>query len=188
MAEIDGATIIARSLKQQGVDYMFGVVGFPVAAIAAAAPARGDPVLRLPQRAGGELRRRRRGLPHGPPRCLHRGLRAGDGPRDRGVGERLVEHLADDPDRRRARLLPGRPGVVPGGAPGRGRAAIHQDVAPCGDDRACPILRRASGADQHLRPARRGLSRLRQRRDQRPDRGGGRGVPGSLPRSTAHPR
>ena len=28
MAEIDGATVIARSLKQQGVDYMFGVVGF----------------------------------------------------------------------------------------------------------------------------------------------------------------
>ncbi len=41
MAEIDGATIIARSLKQQGVDYMFGVVGFPVAAIAAAAQREG---------------------------------------------------------------------------------------------------------------------------------------------------
>ena len=41
MAEIDGATLIARSLKQQGADYMFGVVGFPVAAIAAAAQREG---------------------------------------------------------------------------------------------------------------------------------------------------
>ena len=41
MAEIDGATVIARSLKQQGVDYMFGVVGFPVQGIAAAAQREG---------------------------------------------------------------------------------------------------------------------------------------------------
>ena len=37
MAKIDGATLMARSLKQQGVDYMFGIVGFPVGPIAAAA-------------------------------------------------------------------------------------------------------------------------------------------------------
>jgi 2-hydroxyacyl-CoA lyase 1 len=36
MAEIRGATVIARSLKQQGVEYMFGIVGFPVVPIAAA--------------------------------------------------------------------------------------------------------------------------------------------------------
>ncbi len=41
MAKIDGATLIARSLKQQGVDYMFGVVGFPVGPIAAAAQKEG---------------------------------------------------------------------------------------------------------------------------------------------------
>ncbi len=34
---VDGATLIVRSLKQQGVEYMFGVVGFPVFAIGAAA-------------------------------------------------------------------------------------------------------------------------------------------------------
>ena len=34
MAEIDGATLIAKSLKQQGVDYMFGIVGVPVVPIA----------------------------------------------------------------------------------------------------------------------------------------------------------
>ena len=41
MAEIDGATLLARSLKQQGVQFMFGVVGFPVGPIAAAAQAEG---------------------------------------------------------------------------------------------------------------------------------------------------
>ncbi|MEE9282370.1 MAG: thiamine pyrophosphate-binding protein [Myxococcota bacterium] len=41
MASINGSTIIARSLKQQGVDYMFGVVGFPVIPVAAAAQREG---------------------------------------------------------------------------------------------------------------------------------------------------
>ncbi len=41
MAEIDGNTVITRSLKQQGVDTMFGVVGFPVQGIAAAAQREG---------------------------------------------------------------------------------------------------------------------------------------------------
>ena len=41
MATINGATLIARSLKQQGVDYMFGIVGFPVVPIAIAAQKEG---------------------------------------------------------------------------------------------------------------------------------------------------
>jgi 2-hydroxyacyl-CoA lyase 1 len=41
MAEIDGATLIARSLKQQGVEYMFGIVGIPVVPIAFAAQREG---------------------------------------------------------------------------------------------------------------------------------------------------
>lgn len=41
MAAIDGATIVARSLKQQGVEYMFGVVGVPVIPIAFAAQREG---------------------------------------------------------------------------------------------------------------------------------------------------
>ena len=41
MAEIDGATLIARSLKKQGIDHLFGVVGFPVGPIAAAAQKEG---------------------------------------------------------------------------------------------------------------------------------------------------
>jgi 2-hydroxyacyl-CoA lyase 1 len=41
MAKVNGATLMARSLKQQGVEYMFGIVGFPVQPIAAAAQAEG---------------------------------------------------------------------------------------------------------------------------------------------------
>lgn len=41
MSEIDGATLIARSLKQQGIDHLFGVVGFPITAIAEAAQSEG---------------------------------------------------------------------------------------------------------------------------------------------------
>jgi 2-hydroxyacyl-CoA lyase 1 len=41
MSKVDGATLIARCLKQQGVDYMFGIVGFPVGPIAAAAQKAG---------------------------------------------------------------------------------------------------------------------------------------------------
>jgi 2-hydroxyacyl-CoA lyase 1 len=36
MAEIDGSTIIARSLKRHGVDFAFGIVGIPVQPIAGA--------------------------------------------------------------------------------------------------------------------------------------------------------
>ena len=41
MAEIDGQTIIARALKTQGVECLFGVVGIPVTGIAAAAQREG---------------------------------------------------------------------------------------------------------------------------------------------------
>src|SRR5215467_1292019 len=41
MSEIDGATLIARSLKQQAINHLFGVVGFPVTPIAVAAQKAG---------------------------------------------------------------------------------------------------------------------------------------------------
>ena len=41
MSEVDGATLMARSLKQQGIDHLFGIVGFPVGPIAAAAQKEG---------------------------------------------------------------------------------------------------------------------------------------------------
>ena len=41
MGSVNGATLMARSLKQQGVEYMFGIVGFPVFGIASAAQKEG---------------------------------------------------------------------------------------------------------------------------------------------------
>jgi 2-hydroxyacyl-CoA lyase 1 len=41
MAEVDGATLVARCLKQQGIDELFGVVGVPVTGIAVAAHGEG---------------------------------------------------------------------------------------------------------------------------------------------------
>ena len=41
MSKITGATLLVRSLKQQGVEHMFGVVGFPVQPVAAAAQKEG---------------------------------------------------------------------------------------------------------------------------------------------------
>ena len=45
MADITGADLMAKSLKQQGVNYMFGIVGFPVGPIAAAAQKAGIPYI-----------------------------------------------------------------------------------------------------------------------------------------------
>src|SRR3977135_662619 len=45
MSEVDGAGLIARSLKQQGIDHLFGVVGFPITAIAVAAQKEGGAYL-----------------------------------------------------------------------------------------------------------------------------------------------
>ncbi|PVD30148.1 hypothetical protein C0Q70_09410 [Pomacea canaliculata] len=39
--EVDGATVLARALKEQGIQYMFGIVGVPVFEIATAAQAAG---------------------------------------------------------------------------------------------------------------------------------------------------
>jgi ABC-type phosphate/phosphonate transport system permease subunit len=41
MATITGAQIVARALKQQGVEYMFGIVGIPVIPIAVHAQREG---------------------------------------------------------------------------------------------------------------------------------------------------
>ena len=41
MATVNGAALMAQSLKSQGVDYMFGIVGFPVHAVASEAQQAG---------------------------------------------------------------------------------------------------------------------------------------------------
>jgi len=41
MSEVDGNTILARSLKQQGVEYVFGIIGIPVVELSMAMQAEG---------------------------------------------------------------------------------------------------------------------------------------------------
>src|ERR1035438_8125434 len=45
MADITGADLLAKSLKEQGVQFMFGVVGFPVGPLAEAAQKAGIPYI-----------------------------------------------------------------------------------------------------------------------------------------------
>ena len=45
MADITGADLLAKSLKEQGVQFMFGVVGFPVGPLAEAAQKAGLPYI-----------------------------------------------------------------------------------------------------------------------------------------------
>ena len=53
----NGATLIARSLKQQGVDYMFGIVGFPVVPVAMAAQKAGITFIGMRNEQAASLRR-----------------------------------------------------------------------------------------------------------------------------------
>ena len=65
MAEIDGATLVARCLKQQGIDELFGVVGIPVTGIALAAPGEGIRYvgMRHEQAAGAAIPSRQKSMP-----------------------------------------------------------------------------------------------------------------------------
>ncbi|XP_063707745.1 2-hydroxyacyl-CoA lyase 1-like, partial [Culicoides brevitarsis] len=41
MSEIDGNTILAQSLKEQGIEYVFGIIGYPVIELSMAMQAAG---------------------------------------------------------------------------------------------------------------------------------------------------
>lgn len=41
MAQVDGPTFIAKTLKQQGIEIIFGIVGVPITPIAEAAQREG---------------------------------------------------------------------------------------------------------------------------------------------------
>ena len=56
MAEITGAQIVAKSLKQQGVEYMFGIVGIPVIPIAIHAQREGIKFLVFRTQDSGRIR------------------------------------------------------------------------------------------------------------------------------------
>ena len=126
MSEVDGATLIARSLKQQGIDHLFGVVGFP---ISRDRRGRAEGRHRLPRHAQRADRRLRGGglrLSHRPSRRLRHRHRPRRGARPLGSRQCPAELLAHDPDRRRLGDLSRRHGRVPGRAPGADRLAVLQ--------------------------------------------------------------
>ena len=123
MAEIKGADLLAKSLKEQGVRVHVRRRRVPGRADRRGG-AEGRPALyRHAQRADRVLCRRRRRLPDRPPRLVHRRDRPRRHPRPRRPRQRAAELLADAADRRRIGDLPQRHGRLPGRAPGAGRDA-----------------------------------------------------------------
>ena len=166
MSEVDGATLIARSLKQQGIDHLFGVVGFPVTAIAAAAQKEGVAYLGMRNEQSAAYAAAGLRLSDRPPRRLPHRDRPRRGARSRGSRQCPAELLADDPDRRRLGDLSRRHGRVPGRAPGADRLAVLQVRARHRERAAHPLLCRDGDPARDLWPPRRHLSRHARRHHQ----------------------
>ena len=187
MAEIKGADLLAKSLKEQGVEFMFGVVGFPGRSARRGGAEGRHSLYRHAQRADRVLCRRRRRLPDRPPGLVHRRDRPRRDPRSRRPCQRAAELLADDADRRRVGDLPQRHGRVPGRAPGAGRDAALQMGARHRARAPHPVLRGDGGPAIDLRPPGRRLSRHPRRHHHRHLRRGQGHRGGEMPRSAAHP-
>ena len=187
MSEVDGATLVARSLKRQGVELHVRHRRVPGAADRRGRAEGRHHLRRHAQRAVGLLCRAGRRLPDRPPRRLPRRVGPGRRPRPRRPRQRAGELLADDPDRRRVGVLAQRHGRVPGRAPGADRDAVLQVRARGRARPSHPVLRRDGGAELDLRPARRHLSRHAGRHHHREGRRGEGGRAGALPGSAAHP-
>ena len=161
MAEIKGADLLAKSLKEQGVEYMFGVVGFPVGPIAEAAQKVGLPYIGMRNEQAASYAARRRRVSDATARLVHRRDRPRRHSRPLRPRQRAAELLADDPDRRRVGDLPQRHGRVPGRAPGAGGDPGLQVGARDRARQPHPVLCRDGLPPVDLRTARRGLSRHR---------------------------
>ena len=159
MSEVDGATLMARSLKQQGIDHLFGVVGFPDRPDRHSGAERRRRLYRHAQRAGRLLRGQGLRLSDGPARRVRHGDRPRRRARSRRSRRRAAELLADDPDRWRLGDLSRRHGRLPGGAPGAYRHAVLQVRARHRERRAHSLLRRDGHPSCDLRPSRRLLPR-----------------------------
>ena len=167
MSEVDGATLVARSLKQQGIDHLFGVVGFPITPIAAAAQKEGVAYIGMRNEQAASYAAQAYGYHDRPPRRLRRRDRPGRGARPRRPRQCPAKLLADDPDRRRLGDLSGRHGRFPGGAPGADRLAVLQVRARHRERPAHPLLCRDGNSAGDQWPPRRQLSRRARRHHHR---------------------
>ena len=166
---------------------MFGIVGFPVRPIAAAAQKDGITYVGMRNEQSASYAAQAVGYLTGRPgACL-----VVSGP---GVVHALAG-LANAQQncwpmilhRRRLGVLAQRHGRVPGRAPGADRDAVLQVRARGRARPPHPVLRRDGGAELDLRPARRDLSRHAGRHHHRQGRRGEGGRAGALPGPAAHP-
>ena len=166
---------------------MFGVVGFPVGPIAAAAQKAGVAYIGMRNEQAASYAAQAVGLSDRPARRLHRRDRPRRRARPRRPGERAAELLADDPDRRRVGDLSQRHGRLPGRAPGADRHAVLQIRARHRAREPHPVLCGNGGPALDLWPARRGLSRHARRHHHRRVRRGKGRTGRNDPRTAAHP-
>src|SRR5207249_1207166 len=104
MAEVDGATLVARNLKKQGERFMFGIVGFQVQPIAAAAQKEGITYVGMRNEQSASYAAQALGYPTG-----RRGASYLDMPDDIIAGEvdeARVEEAARCPDPPRTQAMP----------------------------------------------------------------------------------
>ena len=172
MATINGATLIARSLKQQGVDYMFGIVGFPVVPIAIAAQREGITFIGMRNEQAASYATQAAGYLLGRPQaCL-----VVSGP---GVIHALSGLANAKENNWPMLLIGGASGIDQNGMGGfqeerqvDGDDAVHQVQPRRRAHRAHPVLRRAGGPHGVVRPAGRRLPGHARRHHPRARRGG----------------
>ncbi len=187
MAEVDGATLVARSLKKQGVQFMFGIVGFPVRPIAAAAQKEGITYVGMRNEQSASYAAQAVGYLTGRPgACL---VVSGPG---------VVHALAGLANAQQN----GWPMILIGGASEswrNGMGAFQEERQVLIATPFCkfaharrarpphPVLRRDGGQELDLRPARRVLSRHAGRHHYRKGRRVASGRAGALPGPAPHP-
>ena len=159
MSEVDGATLIARSLKQQGIDHLFGVVGFPISRDRRGRAEGRHQLLGMRNEQCAAYAAQAYGYHDRPSRRLRRRDRPRRGARSRRSRQCPAELLADDPDRRRLGDLSRRHGRLPGRAPGADRLAVLQVRARHRERGPHPLLCRDGDPARDLRSPRRHLSR-----------------------------
>ena len=187
MAEIKGADLLAKSLKEQGVQFMFGVVGFPVGPLAEAAQKVGLPYIGMRNEQTASYAAGAVGYLTGRPgSCIV------------VTGPGVIHGLAGLANAQQNCW----PMMLIGGASEtyrNGMGAFQEERQVLAATPVCkwahahrarqphPVLRRDGGPAIDLRPARRDLSRHRRRHHHRLVRRGQGDRGREMPGSAAHP-
>ena len=154
---------MARSLKQQGVDYMFGIVGFPVQGVASEAQQAGIEFIGMRNEQAASYAAHAAGYLTGRPQACLTVSGTWRHSRVCRACKRAAELLANDPHRRGIARLSERHGCIPGGTSSGARQTLLQVRTR---RRACgthSLLRRRSCSPLALWTSRRSLLGLSRR-------------------------